>query len=218
MTRRSTAPKEEIVNPTPTQRKSVFPPILTGLAGVVVGAKVAKKRTVDRRDRTPVLPADAAALLARADAATKDYHAARGRHWNILLTLGALVIAGLPTASFILREYSLYAGWTLLLPHIQPQPAYVSAAAVCAVTVASVLRALTNLWPAGWMRLPWSWLALGVVVALWIVGYIAAPFLLRHWGYFLSTVAPVLLMFAQIMQDSRTQKGQTNVPKTFMVY
>lgn len=202
MTRLSTAPKEAIVNATPTHRKSVFLPILTGLAGAVVGAKMAERGSVDRRDRAPVLPADAAEVLARADAHKKEYYAAVGRWHNFVISLIAIVMAGFAT---------LAAAWG----RAPADPDHVRAAAAFGVIGASALRALPSLRATGWKRWPGTVGVTLFYMAVWFLVYAISPDVRGSFGYTFATLTPALLMLAQLQQDEITMLGQNDDPKTF---
>lgn len=190
------------MNPTPTHRKSVFLPILTGLAGAVVGAKMAERGSVDRRDRAPILPADAAEVLARADAHKKEYYAAVGRWHNFVISLIAIVMTGFAT---------LAAAWG----RAPADPDYVRAAAAIGVIGASALRALASLRATGWKRWPGTVGVTLFYMAVWFLVYAICPDVQGSFGYTFATLTPALLMLAQLQQDEITMLGQNDDPKTF---
>lgn len=169
-----------------------------GVCGVV-----AAFRAVVAQDRAPrpadPLPDDVVAARAKE---LQEKWARKGRYRAAVITLLASVIT---------------AGGALLAAAgaTADEPAWVKESAVLAVLAATSLRVLASLRPTGWKRFPWSAWATILYGSLWLLVIGLAAEMWSAPGYILSTLTPLFLLVAVVVQDKATMRGQADAPETF---
>ena len=169
-----------------------------GVCGVV-----AAFRAVVAQDRAPrpadPLPDDVVAARAKE---LQEKWARKGRYRAAVITLLASVIT---------------AGGALLAAAgaTADEPAWVKESAVLAVLAATSLRVLASLRPTGWKRFPWSAWATILYGSLWLLVMGLAAEMWSAPGYILSTLTPLFLLVAVVVQDKATMGGQADAPETF---